>query len=296
MNFLKGTGVAIITPFRKNGEIDFNAYQLLIDYYINNNISYLVILGTTGESNTISFEEKNKILENVVKFNSGRVPLIVGFGGNDTQNLVDQISNYDLKNFNAILSVCPYYNKPTQVGLYEHFYQVSKASKIPIILYDVPSRTGVSISNKTVLKLLKNCKNIIGIKDATGDIKKGIDLIENTSKSFHVISGDDFTAVDLVLNGGSGVISVVAGAFPIEFSKIITLAKKNKTKEAKEGFNKIKDIIGLLFKEGNPSGIKAFLSIKGYCENILRLPLTPVDKTLYGDIEEKIKIFSKKLS
>ena len=295
MNFLRGTGVAIITPFKINGEIDFNAYKLLIDYYINNNISYLVILGTTGESNTISFEEKSKILENVVKFNGGRVPLIIGFGGNDTQNLVDQISNYDLKNFNAILSVCPYYNKPTQVGLYEHFYQVSKASKIPIILYDVPSRTGVSISNKTVLKLLKNCKNIIGIKDATGNIKKGVDLIKNTSKDFHVISGDDFTAVDLVLNGGSGVISVVAGAFPMEFSKIITLAKENKTEEAKERFNKIKDIIDLLFKEGNPSGIKAFLSLKGYCENILRLPLTPVDKKLYGDINEKIKIFGKKL-
>ncbi len=296
MNFLRGTGVAIITPFKKNGEIDFNAYKLLIDYYINNNISYLVILGTTGESNTISFEEKSKILENVVKFNGGRVPLIIGFGGNDTQNLVDQISNYDLKNFNAILSVCPYYNKPTQVGLYEHFYQVSKASKIPIILYDVPSRTGVSISNKTVLKLLKNCKNIIGIKDATGNIKKGVDLIKNTTKDFHVISGDDFTAVDLVLNGGSGVISVVAGAFPMEFSKIIALAKENKTEEAKERFNKIKDIIDLLFKEGNPSGIKAFLSLKGYCENILRLPLTPVDKKLYGDINEKIKILGKKLS
>jgi len=295
LNFLEGTGVAIITPFKISGEIDFNAYQLLIDYYIDNNIDYLVILGTTGESNTISFEEKSKIIENVVKFNGGRVPLIIGFGGNDTQNLVDQISNYDLKNFNAILSVCPYYNKPTQVGLYEHFYQVSKASKIPIILYDVPSRTGVSISNKTVLKLLKNCKNIIGIKDATGNIKKGVDLIKNTSKDFHVISGDDFTAVDLVLNGGSGVISVVAGAFPMEFSKIITLAKENKTEEAKERFNKIKDIIDLLFKEGNPSGIKAFLSLKGYCENILRLPLTPVDKTLYGDINEKIKIFGKKL-
>ena len=291
MNFLKGTGVAIITPFKKSGEIDFNAYQLLIDYYINNNIKYLVILGTTGESNTITFEEKNKILENVVKFNNGRVPLVVGIGGNDTQNLVNQISKYDLKNFSAILSVCPYYNKPTQVGLYEHFYQVSKASSIPVILYDVPSRTGISILNKTVLKLLENCKNIIGIKDATGDIKKGIDLIKNTSKSFHVISGDDFTALDLVLNGGSGVISVVAGAFPLEFSKIITLAKENNAKEAKERFNKIKNIIDLLFKEGNPSGIKAFLALNGYCENILRLPLTPVGNNLYDDIKEKIKNF-----
>ena len=291
MNFLKGTGVAIITPFKKSGEIDFNAYQLLIDYYINNNIKYLVILGTTGESNTITFEEKNKILENVVNINNGRVPLVVGIGGNDTQNLVNQISKYDLKNFSAILSVCPYYNKPTQVGLYEHFYQVSKASSIPVILYDVPSRTGISILNKTVLKLLENCKNIIGIKDATGDIKKGIDLIKNTSKSFHVISGDDFTALDLVLNGGSGVISVVAGAFPLEFSKIITLAKENNAKEAKERFNKIKNIIDLLFKEGNPSGIKAFLALNGYCENILRLPLTPVGNNLYDDIKEKIKNF-----
>ena len=296
LKFLEGTGVAIITPFKISGEIDFKAYQLLIDYYIDNNIDYLVILGTTGESHTITFEEKNKILENVLKFNNGRVPLIIGIGGNDTQNLVDQISNYDLKNFYAILSVCPYYNKPSQIGLYEHFCKVSNVSPIPIILYDVPSRTGISISNKTVLKLLKDCKNIIGIKDATGDVKKGLDLIKNTSKNFHVISGDDFTAVDLVLNGGSGVISVAAGAFPIEFSKIITLAKENKAQEAKERFNKIKNVIDLLFKEGNPPGIKAFLSLKGYCENILRLPLTPVDKKLYDDIKEKIKFFGKKLS
>jgi len=295
LNFLKGTGVAIITPFKKSGEIDFDAYKLLIEYYVKNNISYLVILGTTGESHTITLKEKNKILENVVEFNRGRLPLIVGIGGNDTQNLVNQILNYDLKKFSAILTVCPYYNKPTQAGLYEHFYHVSKASTIPIILYDVPSRTGTSISNTTVLKLLKNCKNIIGIKDATGDIKRGVDLINKTSKSFHVISGDDFTALDLVLNGGSGVISVVAGAFPKEFSKIITLAKQNKTQEAKEKFKKIKNIIDLLFKEGNPSGIKALLSLMGFCKNILRLPLTSVDKNLYDDIKDKFKIFEKNL-
>ena len=291
MEFLNGTGVAIITPFTKNGDIDFNAYELLIDFYVNNGINYLVILGTTGESHTITYEEKNKILENVVKFNRGRLPLIVGIGGNSTQNIVNQISNYDLKNFSAILSVCPYYNKPTQVGLYEHFYNISKASSTPIILYDVPSRTGISITNKTILKLLENCNNIVGIKDATGDLNKGLDLIKKTSKSFHVISGDDYTAVDLVLNGGSGVISVVAGAFPLEFSKIISLAMENKMQEAKERFEKINKVIDLIFKEGNPSGIKALLSLKGYCENILRLPLTPVNKKLYADIKQIIKNF-----
>jgi len=286
LDFLKGTGVAIITPFKENGDIDFNSYELLIDYYINNGINYLVILGTTGESNTVTFQEKYKILNNIVKFNRGRLPLIAGFGGNNTEKLINEISNYDMKNFDAILSVCPYYNRPSQVGLYEHFYRVSKVSTIPMILYDVPSRTGVSISNETVFKLLENCKNIIGIKDATGDISKGVDLIKNTPKSFHVISGDDFTALDLVLRGGSGVISVVAGAFPKEFSKIMTLAKENKIKEAKNRYNKMINIISLLFKEGNPSGIKALLSIKGFCENILRLPLTPINKNLYDDIKK----------
>ena len=296
MDFLKGTGVAIITPFKKNGEIDFNAYEVLIDFYINNGISYLVILGTTGESHSISLDEKDKILKSVVKFNKGRLPLVVGFGANNTQKLVNEFSNFELENFSAVLSVCPYYNKPSQVGLYEHFFYVSKASPIPLILYDVPSRTGVSISNQTVFKLLEKCDNIIGIKDATADIKKGIDLIKNTPKSFNVISGDDFTAIDLVLNGGSGVISVVAGAFPREFSKIITLAKERKIQEAKVQFKKMKNIINLLFKDGNPSGIKALISIKGFCENILRLPLTSVDISLYEDIKEHINIFEKNLS
>jgi len=291
LDFLKGTGVAIVTPFKKNGEIDFNAYEMLIDFYINNGISYLVILGTTGESQTITSDEKTEILKNIVKFNRGRLPLIAGFGGNNTQNLVNELSNSNIKNFSGILSVCPYYNKPNQVGLYEHFSHVSKASPIPLILYDVPSRTGISISNKTVFKLLENCDNIVGIKDATGNISKGIDLIKNTPRSFHVISGDDFTALDLIFNGGSGVISVVAGGFPMEFSKIITLAKENKMKEAKDRFKKMKNIIDLIFKEGNPSGIKALISIKGFCENILRLPLTPVSKSLYDEIREKIKIF-----
>ena len=295
MDFLKGTGVAIITPFKKNGEIDFNAYEFLIDFYFNNGINYLVILGTTGESHSISFEEKDKILKAVVKFNKGRLPLIVGFGANNTQKLVNELSNFELKAFNAVLSVCPYYNKPSQVGLYEHFFHVSQASPIPLILYDVPSRTGVSISNEIIFKLLEKCDNIIGIKDATGDIKKGIDLIKNTPKSFNVISGDDFTALDLVLNGGSGVISVAAGAFPREFSKIITLAKNRKAQEAKDQFKRMENIINLLFKNGNPSGIKALISIKGFCENILRLPLTPVDKSIYMDIKESIEIFDKNL-
>ena len=255
----------------------------------------MVILGTTGESHTISFEEKDKILKCVVKFNKGRLPLIVGFGANNTQKLVNELSNFELKSFSAVLSVCPYYNKPSQVGLYEHFFHVSKASPIPLILYDVPSRTGVSISNETIFKLLEKCDNIIGIKDATGDIKKGIDLIKNTPKSFNVISGDDFTALDLVLNGGSGVISVVAGAFPREFSKIITLAKNRKTQEAKNQFKRMENIINLLFKNGNPSGIKALISIKGFCENILRLPLTPVDKSLFKDIKESVEIYDKNL-
>ena len=291
MDFLKGTGVAIITPFKENGEIDFNSFRILIDFYIENSVDYLVVLGTTGESPTINFEEKSKIMKNVVKFNRGRLPLIIGFGANNTQMLVNEISQYDLKNFQAILSVCPYYNRPNQIGLYKHFYNVSKASPIPLILYDVPSRTGSSISNHTIIKLTENCKNIVGIKDATGDLIKGIDLIKNSHKDFHVISGDDFTAVDLVSKGGSGVISVVAGAFPMEFSKIIKLAKERKIEEAKECFKQIENISNLLFEEGNPSGIKALLSINNFCHNILRLPLTPVRKKLYDKIKKALNFY-----
>ena len=295
MNFLKGIGVAIITPFKTNGEIDFSAYESLIDFYVNNGISYLVILGTTGESHSVTFDEKRRIFENISNINRGRLPLIAGFGGNNTQNIVDELQNYEMKNFSAILSVCPYYNKPSQTGLFEHFSHISNASPIPLILYDVPSRTGVSISNKTVFKLLEKNDNIVGIKDATGDLNKGIDLIKNTPKDFHVISGDDFTALDLVINGGSGVISVVAGAFPSEFNKIVALAKENKINEAKFQFKKIKIFIDLLFKEGNPSGIKALISIIGFCENILRLPLTPVSKSLYDEITESLKSFNKSM-
>ncbi|MDC3051299.1 4-hydroxy-tetrahydrodipicolinate synthase [Bacteroidota bacterium] len=295
MNFLKGIGVAIITPFKTNGEIDFSAYESLIDFYVNNGISYLVILGTTGESHSVTFDEKRRIFENISNINRGRLPLIAGFGGNNTQNIVDELQNYEMKNFSAILSVCPYYNKPSQTGLFEHFSHISNASPIPLILYDVPSRTGVSISNKTVFKLIEKNDNIVGIKDATGDLNKGIDLIKNTPKDFHVISGDDFTALDLVINGGSGVISVVAGAFPSEFNKIVALAKENKINEAKVQFKKIKIFIELLFKEGNPSGIKALISIIGFCENILRLPLTPVSKSLYDEITESLKSFNKSM-
>ena len=295
MDFLKGIGVAIITPFKKSGEIDFGAYRSLIDFYVNNGINYLVVLGTTGESNSVNFEEKDKIFECVVKSNRGRLPLVAGFGGNNTQKIVNEFSNFDMKNFSAILSVCPYYNRPSQEGIYQHFSHIANATPLPLILYDVPSRTGVSISNQTIFKLLEKFENIVGIKDATGNISKGLELLKNSPKNFHVISGDDLTALELVLNGGSGVISVVAGAFPLEFSNIINLAKENKTQEAAQKFKKIKNIIELLFKEGNPAGIKALLSIMGYCKNILRLPLTPVNMNLYFEIKEKLKVFQENL-
>ena len=287
-----GAHTALVTPFRER-EFDEPAFRKLIDAQFENGIAGIVPCGTTGESPTLSHDEHARVIEIAIDAAKGRGLVIAGTGSNSTREAIAMTQSAERAGADAALLVCPYYNKPSQVGLYEHFSHISEASPIPLILYDVPSRTGVSISNQTIFRLLEKYDNIIGIKDATGDIDKGLDLIKNSPKSFHVISGDDYSAVELVLNGGSGVISVVAGAFPREFSKIINFAKENKEQEAKQHFEKLKIVIDLLFQEGNPSGIKAMLSLMGFCENILRLPLTRVSNKLFDDINKKIKILDK---
>lgn len=284
MEQLKGTGVAIITPFTTDGEVDYNAYSTLIEFYIAEGIDYLVVLGTTGETATLTKEEKQKVAETVVQINAGRLPLVIGKGGNNTAALVEEIKTSSFDGFDAILSVCPFYNRPNQEGLFQHFAAVAEASPLPILLYNVPSRTGVSIANETVLRLANTYPLIIGIKDATGDIASGKELIQSTSPDFLVISGDDESALDLVLCGGVGIISVIGGGLPRLVSKMIQLGRERKTEEAQSLLNQIRLMIGLIFKEGNPTGVKSLLKHQNKCGNELRLPLVRASEALNIEI------------
>ena len=288
INELKGTGVAIVTPFKSDFSVDYNSINKLVEYVINGGVNYIVVHGTTGESSTLSEDEKIKSRKAFVAANKGRVPLIIGIGSNHTKSLVDYIKNSDLKGFSAILSVTPYYSKPTQEGLFQHFSMVAKSSTIPLILYNVPSRTSCNLKPETAIKLANDNENIIGIKEAIGDIEQMNFLINNKPNNFLVISGDDDTASNSVLNGADGVISVAAGCIPESFSSVINFALKRDKVNTQKISDSIKPFLKLLFLEGNPSGIKAALSLKNLCENKLRLPLIPVTDKLMKEIEKFI--------
>ena len=284
MNFstktLKGTGVAVVTPFNEDYSIDIDSINKIVDFLIDNGVDYIVVQGTTGEASTLSEEEKKISRLAFVSANKRRVPLILGLGSNDTLSIIKDLVNINFFGFSAILSVTPFYNKPSQQGLYKHYSEISKASPLPIILYNVPSRTGINMLPDTTINLAVNHSNIIGIKEACGDLNQINQLITERPKDFMIISGDDDTAVETVLMGGDGVISVAAGCIPKYFSEIIQLAlDKNKNLSLKK-FNSIKHLIKLLFEEGNPSGIKSALSSMNLCKNILRLPLTVVSNDL----------------
>ena len=282
---LKGTGVAVVTPFKKDSSVDFDSIKNLVDFLIKNGVGYIVVQGTTGEASTLN--EQEKVLSRIayVKANNNRVPLVIGIGSNDTRSVTEYIVNADLEGFCAILSVTPFYNRPTQNGLYKHFSAISSVSSLPIILYNVPLRTGCNLEPSTSIKLAKNHKNIIGIKEASGDLNQMSNLISNRPKDFLIISGDDESAYQSVLKGADGVISVAAGCIPKQFSNIINMALKNDVDSSRKHFDQIHRLLILLFKEGNPTGLKAALSINKLCENILRLPLIPVSNKLYLDIE-----------
>lgn len=291
MKNLKGTGVALITPFKEDKSVDVEALKNLVEYQIENNIDYIVVLGTTAESATLSTEEKELIKSTIVEKNDGRIPLVLGMGSNNTQALVEEIKATDFDGFDAILSVSPYYNKPTQEGIYQHFQAVSKASDLPIILYNVPGRTSSNMEVETVARLARDFDNIIGIKEAKGDLVQAMQMISATPEGFLVISGDDMITLPMVLAGGAGVISVIGEGFPQEFSEMVNLGLERKVDEAFKIHHKIAPAINLIFAEGNPAGIKSVFEMKGLCKNELRLPLVKASEELQLKLKDFIENF-----
>ncbi|PLX22418.1 MAG: 4-hydroxy-tetrahydrodipicolinate synthase [Marinilabiliales bacterium] len=284
-----GTGVAIITPFKKDLSIDFEGLEKQIEHLIANGINYLVVLGTTGESVTQTEKEKAELVKFILEKVNQRLPIVLGIGGNNTKAVVDKIKNTDLSKIDAILSVAPYYNKPTQEGLYQHFKAIANASPVDIILYNVPGRTGSNINAETTVRLAHDFKNIVAVKEASGDFSQAMSIIKNKPKDFIVVSGEDALTLPLMSVGISGVISVVANAFPKEFSSMVQLALKNNFKEAEIIHYQLLNLINTLFVEGNPGGIKASLEILGIIENNLRLPLVPVSDETYNKLDKLIQ-------
>ncbi|MDX1752222.1 MAG: 4-hydroxy-tetrahydrodipicolinate synthase [Salinimicrobium sediminis] len=290
MNKFIGTGVALITPFKNDLSVDVEALRKLVNFQIDNGINYMVVLGTTGESATLTSKEKELVIDTVISENNGRIPLVLGIGGNNTAKVVEEVKQTDLSAFDAVLSVSPYYNKPSQEGIFQHYKAVAAASPKPIIMYNVPGRTGSNMLPETVQRL-SAIENIIGIKEAAGDMVQAMKLISLVPKDFLVISGDDMITLPMVLAGGHGVISVIAQGLPAEFSKMIALGLERKVDEAYEIHYKVAPSIDLIFAEGNPVGIKALLEKKGIVKNQLRLPLVRSTEGLSGKINAFIDNF-----
>lgn len=282
---LDGLGVALATPFNKDFSIDYESLERLIEHVINGGCDYLVVLGTTGETPTLSDAEKVLVTRFVCEKTAERVPLVLGIGGNCTTKVIEEIQKRDLEGYSAILSVTPYYNKPTQEGLYRHYQAIGESSPLPIILYNVPGRTGVNLTADTTVRLSSLSQKFIGVKEASGNLEQSEKIISNSLSDFKVISGDDALVTALMRRGAVGVISVLANAFPTVMKKLVVLCREGKFSEAEVLQLKLKSIIGHLFEDGNPAGVKAILSIMGLAQNILRLPLVPVNQK----IEEKLR-------
>ncbi|MEI7508976.1 MAG: 4-hydroxy-tetrahydrodipicolinate synthase [Flavobacterium sp.] len=280
MQSLIGTGVALVTPFKKDFSVDQEALARIVNFQIENGIDYLVVLGTTAENATLNQEEKDIVIQTIINANKGRLPLVLGVGGNNTQEIVNELKTRDLSSFVAILSVSPYYNKPTQEGIYQHFKAIAEASPLPVILYNVPGRTSSNMTPSTVLKLANDFKNIVGIKEAAGDIVQAMKLLQHKPKDFHVISGDDMITLPMILAGGSGVISVIGEGFPKQFSEMVRLGLQRNVNEAYQLHYLLADAIDMIFEQGNPAGIKEIHKILGLSENTVRLPLVNVDEDL----------------
>ena len=288
-----GTGVALITPFNADLSIDFDALERLVEYNIENGTEYLVICGTTGESVTVTPEEKKQLVKFISKVNRGRLPLVLGIGGNNTANVVIEIESTDFSEIDAILSVSPYYSKPTQEGIYQHFKAIAEVAPKPIILYNVPGRTASNMSPETTLRLAKDFNTIIAVKEAGNNVHQYLELLRTKPKNFLVLSGDDDLALGVALAGGSGVISVIGQALPKEFSEMIRMGIAGKAKEAYDIHYKLMPITGLIFSENNPSGIKAVLEGLGISKSHVRLPLVEATDLLKETIKTELKTLGK---
>ena len=288
-NKFKGLGVALITPFTKTGEVDYTALRRLLDYQISNGVDFLCILATTGETPCLTVEEKQKIKDIVVEKVAGRIPILMGCGGNNTSAVVHALKTEDFSGVDGVLSVCPYYNKPSQEGLYQHFKTIAEATPLPVVLYNVPGRVGVNMTAHTTLRLARDCKNIVAIKEASGNFTQIDDIIKNKPENFDVISGDDGITFPLITLGAVGVISVIGNALPKEFSRMVRLALNGDYSPALHIHHKFTELFKLLFVDGNPAGVKAMLNAMGLIENELRLPLVPARITTMGEISAIIK-------
>ncbi|MFB9843252.1 4-hydroxy-tetrahydrodipicolinate synthase [Mucilaginibacter ginsenosidivorans] len=293
MNKFYGTGVAMVTPFQTDGQVDYNALRDLINYLIDGGVEYLVSLGTTGESVTLSKDEKKKVWAFTAEVNNGRVPLVAGIGGNNTFDVVNEVKSFDTAGYDAILSASPNYNKPTQEGIYQHYKAIAEASPLPIILYNVPSRTGSNMSAETTVRLACDFKNIIAMKEASGNFDQLNQIMRDKPSDFLLISGDDPISLPMIALGGAGVISVVGNALPRQFSDMIRLCLKGDFKSAQKGHSSVIDFTRMMFAEGSPAGVKTALKALGVCGDIVRLPLVQVSSALADKIVKETQKLAK---
>lgn len=291
---LKGMGVALITPFNEDGSVDYDSLIRLVEYQVQNGTDFLCVLGTTAETPTLTAEEKKKIKELVIERVNGRIPILLGISSNCTQTVVDTLKNDDFTGVDAVLVAVPYYNKPSQEGIYQHYKAIAEATKLPVVLYNVPGRTGVNMTAATTLRLARDFENIVAIKEASGDITQMDDIIKNKPARFNVISGDDGITFPLMTLGAVGVISVIGNAFPREFSRMVRLALAGDYDSARTIHHSFTELFSLLFVDGNPAGAKSMLNMMGFIENKLRLPLVPTRIVTYEKIREVLRQLSIK--
>lgn len=288
-NIFKGLGIALVTPFTANGEVDYKAIVRLVEYQIQNGADFLCILATTGETPCLSTEEKENIKKLVVDTNRGRLPILMGCGGNNTHAVVEELKTADWTGIDGVLSVCPYYNKPSQEGLYQHFKAIAEASPLPVVLYNVPGRTGINMKSETTVRLARDCENIVAVKEASGSLEQVDEIIKNKPERFDVISGDDALTFSMVASGAAGSISVIGNALPKEVSRMIRLEFKGEYEAARTIHHRFTELYSLLFVDGNPAGVKALLHEMGFIQNVLRLPLVPTRITTLQKMTEILK-------